>query len=84
MVSQIEKTDNLTTITLCFVLAGGIGNLLDRVFRGFVIDYIDITLLFPSPIFNLADIYIVCGWLILVLLTIKNFLGEAKQKSYQN
>ena len=43
--------------------AGGIGNVIDRVCRGNVVDFIQI---FPSthfPVFNLADIYIVIGWI---------------------
>ena len=43
------------------VIAGGIGNLIDRIFRGFVVDFIDINQLFNFAIFNVADIYIVVG-----------------------
>ena len=48
-------------VGLSLILAGGIGNLLDRIFRGFVIDYIDITPLFNFPVFNFADICITVG-----------------------
>ena len=49
------------TIGTCLILAGGIGNVIDRIFRGFVVDYIDITGIINFPIFNLADILIVLG-----------------------
>lgn len=68
MVNQFERIDRLTRIMLCMVLAGGISNLLDRIIRGFVVDYIAVV---NFPVFNLADVYIVLGWIILVLLTIK-------------
>lgn len=42
------------------ILSGAIGNLIDRVFRGYVIDFIDVNILnFPN--FNIADICIVVG-----------------------
>ena len=46
-------------ISLALIVAGGIGNLIDRVFRGYVIDYIDITPLIKYPMFNIADICVV-------------------------
>lgn len=63
--------DKETKIILCLILAGGISNLLDRIIKGFVVDYIDINQLFSFPIFNLADVYVVIGWTMLVLLTVK-------------
>lgn len=60
------------------------GNFIDRIFRGQVIDFIEI---FPSthfPLFNLADIYIVVGWVILAFLfamyTYKEILSKKKSK----
>lgn len=49
------------------VLAGGISNLLDRLLRGYVIDYIDISSLVKYPVFNIADISIVCGVIIIII-----------------
>lgn len=46
-------------ISLATIVAGGIGNLIDRIFRGYVIDYIDITPLIKYPMFNIADICVV-------------------------
>jgi signal peptidase II len=40
-------------------LAGGIGNLVDRVSRGFVVDYLDFSALFGFPVFNFADCLVV-------------------------
>ena len=57
--AQISRVDVVTRISLCMIIAGGMGNLIDRVFRGFVIDYLDFTPLISFPIFNLADIYVV-------------------------
>ncbi|MCH5167289.1 MAG: signal peptidase II [Erysipelotrichales bacterium] len=59
------------------LLFGGIlGNLVDRIFYGFVRDFIDINILgYNFPIFNIADITIVVGVMLLILATIK---GEVK------
>ena len=53
--------------SFCLILAGGFGNLIDRVFRGFVVDYLDVSPLFSFPVFNFADCCVVCGSILLVL-----------------
>ena len=45
--------------------AGIIGNLLDRIFRGFVVDFIDFKF---WPVFNFADAYISIGVVVLIIL----------------
>lgn len=40
-----------------FVVAGGLGNIIDRIFRGFVVDFFYFSLI-DFPIFNVADIYV--------------------------
>ena len=52
---------------MTLVISGGIGNLIDRLIRGYVIDYIDITELFDYPIFNFADILIVVGAIMIIV-----------------
>ena len=42
------------------ILGGGLSNMIDRVFRGYVVDMFDL-LLFDYPIFNLADCFVVVG-----------------------
>lgn len=62
---QKDRMDKVTMYGLFMILAGGIGNLIDRIFRGQVVDFIEIIPSTHFPIFNLADIYIVIGWIIL-------------------
>lgn len=66
-------------IGLGLILAGGIGNLIDRVFRGFVIDYIDFNPLIRYPVFNIADIYVVIGCLIIAINLIVNIIREKRR-----
>lgn len=46
------------------MIAGGIGNLIDRIFRLYVVDFIDFNF-FNFPIFNFADICVVAGVIII-------------------
>lgn len=65
LIFYYEKSKNdftlSTKVCISCVIAGGFSNLLDRIFRGFVVDFIDINQLFKFPIFNVADVYIVIG-----------------------
>ena len=48
-------------VTACvLILGGGIGNMIDRVALGYVVDMFDL-LLFDYPVFNLADCFVVVG-----------------------
>ena len=52
---------------MVLVLAGAVGNMLDRVFRGYVVDFFYFSLI-DFPIFNVADIYVTMTFIVLVLL----------------
>ena len=53
-----------------FILGGTIGNGIDRIFRGFVIDFINLNIL-NFPVFNIADISINIGFVFLLYSIIK-------------
>lgn len=48
------------------IYGGGVGNMLDRLRMGYVVDFIDVNL-FDFPVFNIADCFITCGCLLLVV-----------------
>ena len=66
ILKNFNKMDKITINALAMILGGGIGNLIDRVSKGFVVDYIDINYLIKYPIFNLADIFIVIGTIVII------------------
>lgn len=65
-------------ILLSFIIAGGIGNMIDRIRFDFVVDFISFILI-DYPIFNVADCYIVCGTIVLFIL----FLFVYKEKDLE-
>jgi len=59
-------------VAAVLVLGGAMGNLIDRILRGRVIDYLSIRVsTFQWPVFNLADTFIVIGVGLLVLLVLR-------------
>lgn len=55
--------------SLILVLSGAIGNIIDRVFRGYVVDFFEFTF-FEWPVFNVADIYVVVGVILMTFLVL--------------
>ncbi len=69
---RTSTTQILKLSALAILLAGAVGNLIDRAALGFVIDFIDLHYqTFYWPIFNVADILISVGVLLLLLADIK-------------
>ena len=64
ILTKKNEISNYILIGLGLILAGGIGNLIDRIFRGFVVDYVDFNPLIKYPVFNIADICVVLGCII--------------------
>ena len=58
-----------------FLIAGGLGNLIDRIRLGYVIDFFYFSLI-NFPIFNVADIYVTVGMVILFILLIFYYKEE--------
>ena len=54
-----------------FILGGTIGNGIDRIFRGFVVDFINLNII-NFPVFNIADISINIGFIFLLYRFFKN------------
>lgn len=79
MYSQFQELNNKTIVILSLVLAGGVSNLIDRIFRGHVIDFLDITPIINFPVFNFADIMIVVAVVIFGVMMIKNIIRDDKK-----
>ena len=62
----ISENKGINKYGLSLILAGSIGNGIDRVFNGYVIDFIKVKFI-DFPVFNIADIVINIGVLILII-----------------
>ena len=70
-----------TRIGLALIVGGGIGNMIDRIFRGFVVDFIDFCAFdFWVWVFNVADAAVCVGAGIFVVGLILEMVAEAKNK----
>lgn len=71
-----KKNSIYMNISLVMIIGGLLGNLLDRIYFGYVRDFIDFIIFnYDAPIFNIGDIFIVLGailFFISVLLEEKN------------
>ena len=74
LIYLIFRKNNLNTIDLysySFILGGTIGNGIDRIYKGFVVDFINLNII-NFPVFNIADISINIGFIILLYNIFKN------------
>ena len=62
------------------IIGGGIGNLIDRIFLGYVVDYIQVS--FFPPIFNFADCCVTVGT-VLLMVHILFFLDKKDGKQLE-
>lgn len=53
-------------LSISFIFAGAVGNGIDRIVRGYVIDFIE-TVFIEFPVFNIADIAITTGAVLLII-----------------
>ena len=74
-----KVTDKLEQFSLALMLAGGVGNLIDRISLGYVIDFIDVRII-NFAIFNIADICICVGAFLLCVAVYISDKKEAAEK----
>lgn len=68
ILKNINKLKLIDKIMFSLILGGGLGNFIDRLKTGEVVDFLDFNILgYAFPIFNLADIFICLGVFLLVI-----------------
>lgn len=75
-----KKITNLTKISLILISGGAVGNLIDRIRVGYVIDFIDVRFgdFYDFPIFNIADSFVVVGTALLIILILTDKFEREK------
>jgi len=66
---NLSKNSKMENLSWLFIISGALGNIIDRLTRGFVVDMIDFRGIW-SYIFNMADVYINIGVFLMILNTI--------------
>ncbi len=82
LVKKVMPFTKLERWLIVFVYAGGLGNMIDRVRLGYVVDMIEVDFM-NFPVFNVADCFITCGCILLLLHLVlfnKEFWKEEKKK----
>ena len=64
-----KNISRLENIGYCMLIGGAIGNYIDRIIRGYVVDFIDFVI---WPVFNVADIAVVVGVGLIILSLFRN------------
>ena len=83
MAGKIKNTTVLFSVAT--IIGGGVGNLIDRVYRGYVVDYVHLKII-DFAVFNFADICVTVGTAVLLIYLLfyelkhknKEAAGEAK------
>ena len=73
-----RPASKLLCLSLSFIVGGGIGNMIDRVLLGYVVDFFDFCLI-NFAIFNVADSFVCVGAGLLSLWVILDTIAEEKR-----
>ncbi len=74
----VKRPKNKWIVTaLTFMMGGAVGNVIDRIRLGYVVDFFDFTLI-DFPVFNVADCFITVGAIIFAVYVL--FLSDKKEK----
>lgn len=86
MIWYFIKNNNIVfRISMAFLISGAIGNLIDRLLRGFVVDFLDFFPFgFDFPIFNFADICVNIGAFLLIYYVIFIYKEPVSDKGELN
>ncbi len=70
---KYKPTSKILRISLALIISGAIGNLIDRMFYKYVVDFITIHYkdIYYFPTFNIADVLVVTGTMLLAIYLIK-------------
>ena len=79
MIKQLKPHEIISKYAYAFILAGAIGNMIDRIYRGFVVDFVDFRGIWKF-VFNMADVWINVGVFLLILEVI---ILERRKKQLQ-
>ena len=63
---KFKPQGKVINTSLCLLLSGALGNMIDRIFLGYVVDMLEVTFI-DYPVFNVADCFVVAGAILLCI-----------------
>ncbi len=76
-----EKGFFFFRVCLLFLISGAIGNMIDRAVKGYVVDFLDFSLI-KFPVFNVADIFLTVSLILLAVMVIFFFDDDKFNKAF--
>lgn len=84
-IKDSDITKNVEIMSLGFILGGLVGNLIDRILYGYVIDYLSFVFFgYNFAVFNLADSLIVIGVILYLIDIVRSDINEYKSRRRKN
>ncbi len=77
--AKTKEKNKLYLTAVTFIIGGGIGNLIDRIIKGEVVDFLHFKAI-EFPIFNIADCFVVVGVGLMIIYCIKAEIKEKEMK----
>ena len=79
-IKELPKIDFLYVVAFGLIIGGLIGNLIDRLLRGYVVDFFRFIILdYNYPVFNVADMLIVIGSIVLIISFVRDDIIEKRK-----
>ena len=80
LIAKYASESRFASISVAMILGGGIGNMIDRVRIGYVVDFIDFRLI-DFAVFNVADSFVTVGACLLILHLILELVHEGRAQN---
>lgn len=76
-----ENINKIDSVSYGLLIGGILGNLIDRIIHGYVIDFFDFIIFgYNYPVFNFADTFIVVGVILMIMAYIRSCFNENSGK----
>lgn len=81
---KTKNISKMSKLSIAMITGGAIGNFIDRFRLGYVIDFIDVRfgIFYNFPIFNIADSFIVCGTILMIILILFNKFETSERNEW--
>ena len=79
VIARYAKDYRFASFCIAFILGGGVGNMIDRIRLGYVVDFIDFRLI-NFAVFNVADSFVSVGAALLIVYLVRELILDAKRQ----